>query len=336
MNTLPAQHRFFSVVKEKLQPNVSLVDEVADILGISTDSAYRRIRDEKELSFTEIEKLCTFYAISVDMIFNEKAQETVSFRYNPIDGSVFTFEDYLKSVASSMRGIVTGPQKEMIYSAKDIPLFYLFYYDEIASFKTFVWQKTLLGIPGLDDKKFLISDTPPSLLKLGRQSLTHYLHINSSELWNIESFHSLFCQIEFYCEAGLFADPAEASLIVAKTGELITHLRKQAELGKKFLPGSQQPFESNYKMYTNDVLLSDNTVLGMMGGHTVAFLTHNALNFLSTNNEKFCNTTKDWYNNLIRKSSLISSVGEKERNRFFAGVTTNYEKLKENVRHILR
>jgi len=336
MAELPVQQHFFVLIKDKLPPSLSLVDEVADLLKISTDSAYRRIRGEKELSFNEIEKLCTHFHCPIDALFNQKVTDQVSFRYNSLNSATFNFQDYLKSVCASMRSIVVNPEREMIYAAKDIPIFYHFLNDEVGAFKSFVWQKTLIGFPEFENKKFLLSDTPDALLRLGKQSLHDYINIPGAELWNVECFHSLFRQIEFYCEAGLFEKPSEALLIVEKTGELISHLHLQAALGKKFLPGDEPPMESNYKMYANEVYLSDNTVLGIMGDRKIAFLTHCALNFLATENEKFCNTTQEWFQNLIKKSSLISSVGEKDRNRFFSQVGAKYEALKENVKHLLR
>ena len=37
----------FQKIRDQLSDHVSMVDEIADILGISNDSAYRRIRGEK-------------------------------------------------------------------------------------------------------------------------------------------------------------------------------------------------------------------------------------------------------------------------------------------------
>ena len=47
-----------------------MVDEVADILCISNDSAYRRIRREKPISLEEIQKLSLHYKISLDQFMH--------------------------------------------------------------------------------------------------------------------------------------------------------------------------------------------------------------------------------------------------------------------------
>jgi len=44
------QEILFQSIKTKLPPNISFVHNLSELLGISYDSAYRRIRGEKELS----------------------------------------------------------------------------------------------------------------------------------------------------------------------------------------------------------------------------------------------------------------------------------------------
>ena len=53
----------FQHIKALLPPQLSVVEEIAGVLEISTDSAYRRIRGEKPISFEDLQKLCTRYLI---------------------------------------------------------------------------------------------------------------------------------------------------------------------------------------------------------------------------------------------------------------------------------
>lgn len=65
MNQSGVQQIFVQHFKFSRAAHLSLVDEVAGLLDISNDSADRRIRREKPLSFEEINVLCTHYRISV-------------------------------------------------------------------------------------------------------------------------------------------------------------------------------------------------------------------------------------------------------------------------------
>ena len=58
----------FQYIKDLLPPQLSVVDEIAGVLEISTDSAYRRIRSEKPIDLEEIQKLCGHFKISMDQL----------------------------------------------------------------------------------------------------------------------------------------------------------------------------------------------------------------------------------------------------------------------------
>ena len=70
MESSNTQLRFFQHIKSALPPNVSFVDEIAELLEISNDSAYRRIRADKPISFEELQKLCVKYKVSLDQFLN--------------------------------------------------------------------------------------------------------------------------------------------------------------------------------------------------------------------------------------------------------------------------
>jgi hypothetical protein len=63
---MDAQIRLFQHIKSQLPPHVSFVDAIAELLEISIDSAYRRIRGEKPVAFDELQQLCSAYKLSLD------------------------------------------------------------------------------------------------------------------------------------------------------------------------------------------------------------------------------------------------------------------------------
>ncbi len=69
MESTGAQQIFFGHIKGLLPQHISFVDEIAEVLNISNDSAYRRIRGEKSITLEEIKKLCTTFKISLDSYF---------------------------------------------------------------------------------------------------------------------------------------------------------------------------------------------------------------------------------------------------------------------------
>ena len=70
MNVNEMQQQIFQVIKIKLPAEASMADEVAKLLDISSDSAYRRMRSEKAITFDELFILATHYKISLDQLMN--------------------------------------------------------------------------------------------------------------------------------------------------------------------------------------------------------------------------------------------------------------------------
>ena len=95
MNQPGAQQVFFQHIKTSLATHLSLVDEVADLLNISNDSAYRRIRGEKPLSFDEIKTLCAHYRVSLDQLFH-LSNDSFLFSGPLTNKDNFGFEMYLE------------------------------------------------------------------------------------------------------------------------------------------------------------------------------------------------------------------------------------------------
>ena len=64
------------------------------------------------------------------------------------------FESYLESLLKLVSLIQAQKVQKGYFAAKDIPVFHLFQFPELARFKMFFWQKTIFKSPDLAGKKF--------------------------------------------------------------------------------------------------------------------------------------------------------------------------------------
>jgi hypothetical protein len=261
----------------------------------------------------------------------------IIFQYNPLNSQTFNMHKYLVTAGQAITGFAGMPDTEIIYAAKDIPVFHYFLVDEVGWFKMFVWQKTLIGFPEFENQKFSLKRQDEQIMEAGRKLLYEYINIPSTELWNEETIYSFLKQVEFYCEADLFEEKNDAFIILDKLEEYLEHLQKMAASGKKFLVGKENTGHTeNFKLYHNEVVRSDNTIMTRVGDRKVTFLTHSAMNFLRTTDERFCETTHQWLTHLIKRSTLISTVSEKYRNQFFAKLHEQVKLCRERVTYLLR
>jgi hypothetical protein len=313
---LSIQELLFQSIKGRLAPNISFVHELSELLGISYDSAYRRIRGEKELSLEELKTICVYYKVSVDTLFNTQSNHVV-FNAMAIGEGGFDIEKWLQSLLGAIKQIHAAREREIIYAAKDIPVFYFFEFPEIAAFKIYFWNKTLIPASGYENKMITL-DAPENLYEIGQQLLSYYIKIPTIEIWSEETISSILRQIEYCYLSGFFRNTDDVFRLCDVLEAWLDHVKLQAECGVQFRHGSpSQGIENSYKLFNNEVLVSDNTILVNMDGHKVSYNTYNVINQLITTNPAFCDQIEKSFRNLMQKSTMISGTSAKERHRFF-------------------
>ncbi len=312
------QLQLFGYLKEVIPAHLSMVDELGDLLHLSPDSVYRRIRGEKELSINELKEICVHYQLSLDHLL-ELNEDSVLFKAPEMNGLSVEFEDYLSNMLEQLKYFNSFEKKEMNYLCKDSTLWNFYLFPELAAFKTFFWSKTINQHPDLHDKSFSFDEFPfIECFKIGQQILQEYNQIPSLELWNLESMQSTINQISYYKEAGNFKTQADFELVLESFHKTIGHLQLQAEKGVKFMPGtSDVSYKAPIQFYVNELILGNNTMVISLNGKYLTMVTYSVLHYLFTRNPGFSASVLDSFNILLARSTLISKIGEKERNRFF-------------------
>ncbi len=325
MESVKLQHEFFQQIKSKIPSHLSLVEEIAELLNISTDSAYRRIRGEKPISLEEVQKLSSHFRISLDHLLNVRSNSTVFFG-DWVDVESFDFGKYLDDMLMQLREIGSGNSSMMYFEAKDIPPFHHFQFQQLAAFKYFFWMKTILAYPDLARENFESHRLAKPIGETGKKIIDAYNKIPSAEIWSVETINSTIRQVEYYREAGVFSKKETVAGLYNELNMLVEHIEKQAECGEKFsLHSKADGNKKNFQLYFNEVILGHNTILSVANNQKTVFINHGVLNYMITRDNLFCDHTHKSMQNIMKKSSLISSVSEKERNRFF-------NVLKEKIR----
>jgi hypothetical protein len=318
MTETDLQRALFASIKSSLPAHISLVDAIADLLQLSYDSVYRRIRGEKPVTLNELRILCEHFNLSLDHLL-QFHNDTVMFNAPGINGESGDFTEYLKGMLKQMQYFNSFEKKEMLYQCKDAPIFYFYLFPEIGAFKTFCWIKTVLDTPEYRNKVFSLKEYPfEECFRLGQQIIKEYTILPSTELWNFETFNSTLNQLEYYRSAGLFSSDEDFNIVIDSFNRLIDHLQEQANAGFKYMPGmSEVGHKAPFKFFINEILLGNNTFYLNLDGKPLSIITYNALNYLITRDIRFGKKMSQGFNTLISRSTLISGTGEKERNRFF-------------------
>jgi len=318
MESNNSQLLFFQHIKTILPEHISFVDEIAELLNISNDSAYRRIRGDKPISFEELKKLCVQYKISLDQLLNLQSD---AFIFSGKLGNEvnFVFENWLQEVLKQYSIISSFEKKHIYFLLKDLPFNVHFEIPELAAFKCFVWMRCFSGYKV--DKGIKFAFDYPGFEEhnaIGQKIVNVYNTIPTTEIWNTEGINTTIQQIEYYHEAGGLVSKEQAFILFDKVEELVNHIEKIAEVGLKFKIG-EKPNQASpvYRLYNNELILGDNSLLAELGDMKVAFLNHSFMHFIGTRDKTFTTAIFTNLNNLMQKSTLISSSDERNRKKFF-------------------
>lgn len=239
MSESSPQDFLFQRIRELIPAKASLVDTVAEILHVSSDSAYRRIRGETLLVLNEAKLLCDHFQLSLDHLFLLK-NHSVVFEHSRLDLAHYDYDRFLLGLLQQLKNMNQSVNPEMIYCSKDLPVFHNFYFRPVFAFRYFSGCEHLSSIR-ISRKKIQYG------LSLGchradRQELTReYAELPSIEILNTECINAIISQIEFCKDAGYFSNPGDIRSIYDSLELTILHLKDQVDYGAKFLPADKNP-----------------------------------------------------------------------------------------------
>jgi hypothetical protein len=320
------QAQIISRLREKLEKKAQVSAELAGLFNISNASAYRRISGEQLFTIEELLLLIKHYHLSVDDLLNTKNNQ---YRFSGylMDGSGVSFFRYLENMGNSLKLIADNNGKLTCFN-KDIPIFYQFYYPELAWFKFFFWQKHILLVPEYQHLKFNIKECPKGLKDAGYYVYYNYQQINSTELWNSESIHTTLRQLLYSRQIKEMSHATDLGKLLGQLQQVVDTVKQQAERGEKInfsgnkkLPGGSK----KYQLYYNEFFLADNAYMAEMDGQYAGFINHSVINYLQTSDIVFTQHLKKHIENILSRSTLISGTNEKAREVFFNKISKKIE-----------
>ncbi len=329
IQSFPLQIRLMEILRMQTPKNVSLAHRLSQILNVSADGAYRRIRGETALTLDEAVLVCRHFEVPLEAL-NELISHIVSFRYHPSgkdEEGFFKFIQYFVQQLLTIRGF---ENRRIVYAAEDIPLFHLYGFNGLTAFKFFYWRKTILNHEPLQDQRFEFPQQTDEAMALARKAYELYAEVESTEIWTEETTASTLKQIAFYWEAGLFSSQEDALKLLEELDQMILRVQRQCDLGLKFRPEgnlSSVPFTC----YVSDLMIGNNCVLVETNGKKTTFLGYNTFHFMSTGSVDFNAQNEQWIQNLMTKSTQISRTAEKTRNQFFKYVLQKNNRLRQQI-----
>jgi hypothetical protein len=169
------------------------------------------------------------------------------------------------------------------------------------------------------------------MLNSAAEMLKNYYEINSVEIWTEDTLNSNLKQVEYFFESGFFNNKQDALHLCDLYLEELNLVLKKATVSSKLIANGESGRE-NFKLYKSEVMIGNNSILANIGSTKIAYVSNNTFNMMSTTSADFVHENELWLNNLLRKSTLISGVGEKQRNQFFRVLRDKVDLLKQKIK----
>lgn len=323
------QEKFVARLKLSVSNNLNLADELADLLNISTDSIYRRLRGQSSFSLDEVMVITEKYGIPMDGLFASDKSH-VSFSFNPLYGQTKNYLDYLAWFTQYLTELSLVPGTRITYAADDVPVIRHFNFPNVSAFKAFYWSKAVLNIDLVIAQKYKLDVIPSELIDLNKKAAIAYSKLNCIEIWTSETLTSTLYQVQYFWECNLFESKDDALLVLNDIRQMLNQIGNDCENNDK----ATREREGDYMLYLSDVMIGNNCVLIEPGNTQYpqrAIIGYNTFNSLSTLDNAFISETKLWMNNLIKKSVLLTGSAEKQRTMFLKKMYGKLEVLEQMI-----
>ena len=322
------QEQFIKYLKTKVQDNTSFVEEIASVLDIGYDAAYRRVNLKTSLSLEESVKLAKYYKISLNKLFEVGSKSTILADLSPPIHNKQGLEMWLKQSYNSVFPLTKLKSSSIIYSAKDIPLFHTLKDSYLSRYKIYVWLKDVDPEMIRNKVSFdnFIKNISESLLENAFKLGEVYKDINITEIWNNTTINGTLQQVLYYFEAGMLSKEL-ALLICTDIEDVIRHVEKQAI--QQSLIGSQN--KAIYNLYINDIHTMSNTIMVKTPYQKVFFTPFTVISYFKIEHQPTCELMFEFFEKQMSISKLLVNAGEKDRSLFFNRMHQKINRLRERI-----
>ncbi|MCB0447510.1 MAG: hypothetical protein KDD03_08365 [Gelidibacter sp.] len=322
------QSEFIRFLKEKSMNNTSFVDEIATVLDIGYDAAYRRINCKTNLSLEETVILARHYNISLNNLFEVGSQNSILTELSPNLTNVRALEAYFVASKNNLSPLIKLKGATILYSAKELPIFHTLKDSYIARYKMYVWLKDVDIDMAKNKTSFdaFLKIIPQSLIDSAVNLAEVYKGINITEFWNNMTINSTIQQIVYYYESGLVS--REMALLICDDAEQVLRDVETQAIQQSII-GSQN--KAIYNLYKTDLHSMNNVIMVNTPHKKVFFTPFTLLSYFKIEHQPTCDLMYEFFEKHKFHSKLLVNAGERDRTQFFNSMHQKIDRLREHI-----
>lgn len=297
-------------ILKKIPSNIKPVSYLMELLELSRESIYRRLRGEIPFSIAEIAKLSLALDFSIDQIVGSKKKERMFFDLPsaPSTEPVMAFQLMLQKYKEHLDDLINGDCGESTMALNHFPPTLLVFFDSLFKFTYYKWLQKYNSISLKDNFSdikipekvtLLQKEIRENLYKIEFATLIFDPNVFLSLIQDVSYFHKrkLINEEELKILKKEIYDFIDMSEMMAKTGLLGTKTRISLYLSSLYINANTgcvsciHKNESLFWIFTVNPIIIRNTDLYLL--------------------------QKSWLDSLKRQSTLITQSNEILQSEFF-------------------
>lgn len=338
MDSYELQRKIFELIEIKTENSKELKDDLAQLLSISKGAVYKRINGTTAISLADLALLMQKYNISFDnLIYPDKKE--IKFTFPQIEKKIVSFFEYTHTFKAAVDNFASLPNPQIYYATNELPFFYYFLDRDLTYFKFYIYAKTVWSLDSYKERNLSLTDFAEEHGVMGilNDSLKKYYNeLPNIEFWNENVLNNTLNQITYFLSTGHFELPEEAFVLCDRLDEIMIHVEKMAQYGKKFMPG-KEPTENSpeFRMYYNEISHTNNMLLIQNSLQSAIFTSYDNPNYIISTDNKLIDYTLNWFKNIQKSSLPISKDAEKTRRTMFGKIHKRIDQTRSEIESIL-
>lgn len=312
-----------SLIPENIKP----VNFFMDVLDLGKESAYRRLRGEKALSFEDIYKMSLKLGFSLDELIESNKTDTPKFHdigghkqspENNIWEFFLYYEKYLQRYSKA-------GNSEIVCTMNHILNTLLVGYDDLFKFVYYRWMHQMKDVP----LNYLYSDLviPAEVKELcSRLAVMHRGIKKVSFIVDNNLFLNLVKEMQYFYIRGLLKEP-ELNALKEQYLSYMDHLERATTKG---VDNNGTKIEIYLSMFS----INSTTAYSTWDENEESAFWHYYGHPIITRNKEIACRHKDWLQSLKKYSTVISQSNELLQADFYNKQRSYVDNITKNIRHL--
>ncbi len=305
-------HReLIDIIKQKTPQEINSVDLLINILPMSKEAAYRRLRGEIPFSLEEAVKITHKLNFSLDNIIFSNTRDFSKFSVSVSAHNPSPLRDYVSVIQKIKNAYIRfeSDEEAVYYNASNVlPNSFFLKYEQLTKFRIF--KMMFQQMVGSYQQTFSEFELPEDVMVIQKECLYESEKIKTNFIWDEHTFGSFVKNISYIKKLNLI-DDFSLKLIKEELNSMMNEI-EQASISGKFKSSGQDVY-----MYISPIIFDTSYSYLKGEKYQICSVGLYDLNYISSLEPDACAHCQRWIESLIRHSILVSRSGEMQRKAYF-------------------